>query len=201
MVGSGSDVDVLWVFVVLYQEDTRMGRIVDVQELAPGRSGSPSHNLVASAEPGGVECPAQFRKHVRAGQVELLVRAPQVRRFSGDETEAVLAVVRLAQSDAGDRGECVGLIGRFKGTRENGLFPERLRLPGRVDARTARILQRGRAEQVHRVHDRRGDHHVAVDELCWFCEAGEHAAHRSCHEKHKTQPVRPKGVGHGCPIP
>ena len=114
---AGADVDVRQAVVVLHQEHARVGEVVDVQELAPRRAGAPDHDLALAGDLRVVELAHQRREHVRAREVEVVVRAVEVRRHRGDEVAAVLLAVGLAQLDAGDLRDRVRLVRRLERAR------------------------------------------------------------------------------------
>ncbi|MNC91312.1 hypothetical protein D3C83_75490 [compost metagenome] len=68
-----------------HQEDQRIGAIVDMQEVAARRAGPPHHDLGRT----GILCLGylgdQRRDDMRGFEVEIVVRAVEVRRHCGDE--------------------------------------------------------------------------------------------------------------------
>ena len=160
-----ADVDVLQAVVALHQEHAGVGEVVHVQELAPRRAGPPDHDVALAGDLRVVELPHQRRDDVRAGEVEVVVRTVEVRRHRGDEVVAVLLAVRLAQLDAGDLRDRVGLVRGLERAGQQLLLRHRLGAVARVDAGAAEIQQLLHAVLVRRVHHRGVNHHVVVDEL------------------------------------
>ena len=76
-------------------------------------------------------------KNVRGDQVEIVVRPVKVRRHRGDEVRAVLAAVGLAEFDARDLGDCVGLVGRLERAGKERALGNRLRRVLRINAGAA----------------------------------------------------------------
>ena len=62
-----------------------------------------------------VEFPHHRRQHVRTRQVEIVVGSVEIGRHRRDEVRAVLAPVGLAQLDARDLRDRIGLVGRLEG--------------------------------------------------------------------------------------
>ena len=113
--------------VVLHQEHAGVGQVVDVQELAARRAGAPDHDLARARHLRVVELAHHRRQHVRARQVEVVVRAVEVGRHRRDEVRAVLPPVGLAQLDPGDLGDRVRLVGRLERAGQQRLLGHRLR--------------------------------------------------------------------------
>ena len=164
------------------------------------RRGVPVPQITTSRDAGDlrvVELADQRRQHVRAGEVEVVVRAVEVGRHRRDEVAAVLRPVGLAQLDAGDLRDGVGLVGRLERAGEQLLLGHRLRAVARIDAGAAEVQQLLHAVQVRRVHHGRVDHHVVVDELGRPRGVGQDAADGAGDEEDVLRAVRLEPVVHG----
>ena len=132
-----ADVHDLGRAVVLAQEDARVGEIVDVEELPPRRPGAPDRHARSAREPRAVDLADQRGEDVGGVEVEVVVRAVEVGRHAGDEVAAVLGRVGLAEADAGDLGERVGVVRRLERAGEKRVLADRLVGELRVDAGAA----------------------------------------------------------------
>ena len=141
-----------------------------------------------------VELADEGGQHVRAREVEVVVRPVEVRGHGRDEVAAVLLPVGLAELDPRDLGDRVGLVRGLEGAGEEVLLLHRLRALARVDAGAAEVEQPLHREEVGGVHHRGVDHHVVVDELGRPGGVGEDAAHRSRHQEDVLRAVRAEPV-------
>ena len=99
--------------------------IVDVQELPARAAGPPQRHRLAT-ELRVVELADHGRQHVGTLQVEVVARAVEVGRHGGDEVRAVLLAIGLAELDAGDLGDRIGLVGRLQQAGQQALLDDRL---------------------------------------------------------------------------
>ena len=195
---AGADVDVLRRVVVAHQEQAGVGEVVDVQELAARASRCPRRRPRGCPRPSRRgTCGSSAGSTCERVEVEVVVRAVEVRRHRRDEVAAVLPAVRLAELDAGDLRDRVRLVRRLEQAREQVLLLHRLRALARVDARAAEVEQPLHREQVRGVHHRGVDHHVVVDELRRPRRVREDAADRAGDEEHVLGPVRAEPVVDG----
>ncbi len=97
---------------------------------------------------------------------------------------AVLPVVALAELDAGDLGNGIGLVGGFQRAGEQGIFGHGLRRELGVDAAAAQEQQFLHAGSKGRVNHIGLDHQVLVDELGRVGVVGVNAAHLGCGQVH-----------------
>ena len=70
-------------------------------------------------------------------QIEIIVRAVEVRRHRRDEVRAVFPRIGLAKLDSGDLGDRVGLVRRFERAGQKRRFRNRLRRVFRINAGAA----------------------------------------------------------------
>ena len=73
-VAAGADVDVAYAVIALHQEYASVGKVIDMQELAPRRAGAPHDDFAIAAQLCLVHLPEQCRQHVRTDQVEIITR-------------------------------------------------------------------------------------------------------------------------------
>ena len=121
---AASDVHDLRRIMVLEQEHTRVGHVVDVQKFAPRIARPPDDELARAIYLRLVRLPQQRREHVRREQIEVVVRAVEIRRHRADVVLAILARVGLAKADAGDLRDRVGIVRRLERARSAARFPE-----------------------------------------------------------------------------
>src|SRR4051812_26880439 len=191
-----ADVDVLILLVVAHEEEAGVGEVVDVQQLAPGLARAPHRHLVLTRGAGLVEAAHQRRQHVGALEIEVVVRTIEIGRHGRDEVAAILPAVGLAELDARDLGDGVGLVGGLQQAGEQILLADRLRaLPG-VDAGASQVEQAADGVEVGGLHHRGVDHEIVVDELRRPGGVGENAAHRAGDQEDVLRPVGPEPVGH-----
>ena len=181
---TGPDVDVHLVRVVVHQEQAGVRQVVHVQELPPRLPRPPDHHLLRALHLRLVDLAYERRQHVRRLQVEVIVRAVQVRRHGGYEVPAVLPPVELAQLDPGDLRHRVRLVGLLQRTGQQVLLLDRLRRELRIDARATQEQQLLHIVLVRRVYDVRLDHQVVVDELRRVGAVGHDPAHLGRRQEH-----------------
>jgi hypothetical protein len=97
---SRPDVDVLTLFPTFHKKCARISKIVNMKKFPLWLARAPNDNLCSSFHLCVVEFSNQGGQHVRAVQVEIVVRAIKVRRHRRDKVTAVLLAIRLAESDA-----------------------------------------------------------------------------------------------------
>ena len=191
---AGADVHVLGRVVAAHEEEAGVGEVVHVQELAARGAGAPDRDLRPALGLRVVELPDEGGQHVRAREVEVVVRPVEVRGHGGDEVGAVLLPVGLAELDPRDLGDRVGLVRGLEGAGEEVLLLHRLRAVAGVDAGAAEVEQPLHREEVGGVHHGGVDHHVVVDELGGPRGVGEDAPHRPRHQEDVLRPGRPEPV-------
>ena len=141
-----------------------------------------------------------------AGSTWLLVRSKlsfgtvEVGRHGGDEIAAVLLAIGLAQLDAGDLGQCVGLVGGLEGSGEQLVLGDGLGCLAGVDARAAQVQQLRDTVGVRGVNHGGVDHHVVVEELGRPGGVGHDAPNRARHEHDVLGPIGPEPVVDRCLI-
>ena len=194
---AGTDIDVVVAVVVLHQEQAGVREVVDVQELAPRRPGSPDSSALRSGDPRLVELPHNGRQHVRARQVEVVPGPVKIGRHRRDEVAPVLAPICLAEPDTGNLGDGVGLVGRFEAAAQEILLANRLRTIARINARAPEVEQPLDAAAPARLDNRRVNHQVVVDELRRTRAVGQDSADRARDQKDVLGLVRPEPVVHG----
>ena len=160
--------------------------VVHVQKFAPGRAGSPDGDAGRVAGLGLMEAANERWDYVRVFRVVVVARAVEVGGHDATVVHpvagAVLAVVALAQLDAGDLGDGVGFVGGLEQAGEECFFPHRLRGELGVDAGGAEEHQLGHAVGVGGVDDVGLDHQVLVDELGRIGVVGMDAADLGCRQ-------------------
>ena len=136
-----------------------------------------------------MELADQGREDVGAFQVEVIVGAIEVGGHGRDEVAAVLLPVGLAELDAGDLGDGVGLVGRLQIAAEQVFLPHGLgAFPG-VDAGTAQVEELFDVVEIGGVDHGGVDHHVVVDEFSRPGGVGPDAADGPGHQEDIFGPV------------
>ena len=74
---------------------------------------------------------------MRSMQIEIVIRPVEIRRHARDEIFPILAGIGLAELDAGDLGDGIGVVRRLQRTREQRILHERLGGEFWINARTA----------------------------------------------------------------
>jgi len=87
------------------------GHIINVKELALGCTGAPDGDLRGIGLGRLVEAPNQGRDHVAVLWMEIVAGPVEVGRHYAAIVPGILAIVALAQFDASDLGDGIGLIG------------------------------------------------------------------------------------------
>ncbi|MNE42164.1 hypothetical protein D3C80_1362720 [compost metagenome] len=111
--------------------------IVDMQEFTHGGAGAPDHYLFSPGLLGLVEAANQCRNHVAVFRGVVVVWAVEVGWHHRAIVGAMLAIVRLAELDAGNLGHCIGFVGALQHAGQQGAFPHRLACQLGVDAGAA----------------------------------------------------------------
>src|SRR5689334_3559492 len=102
---------------------------------------------------------------MRRIQVEIVVRAVEIRGHYGGKARPILAVVSLAHLYASDFRHCVGLVSKFQWPGEQILFLHRLRAFPGIDARTSQKEQTADSASPSGIDYIRLDDEVVVDEF------------------------------------
>jgi len=121
--------------------------------------------------------PDQRRQNVAVLRVEVVARAVQVGWHDATVVSAVLPVVTLAQLDAGDLGDRVGLVGGLEIARQQRIFAHGLGHYARINARRSQEQQLTYADRESLMNDVALDHQVFVDELGRIGVIGMNATH------------------------
>ena len=119
---------------LLHKEDAGIGHVVDVEKFAHRTPGTPDDKFGIAAQLGFMRLADQRRQDVAVGEVVVVVGAVEIGGHHTDVAGAVLAVHALAQLDAGDLGDGVGLVGRLQRPGQQVFLPDRLRAVARIDA-------------------------------------------------------------------
>ncbi len=91
--------------------DASGGHVIDVEEFPPRGAAAPDGHLVGAGLHGLVEAPQQGGDDVGILRVIVIAGAIEIGGHDAAVVAAMLAVVALAQLDAGDLGDGVGLVG------------------------------------------------------------------------------------------
>ncbi len=151
---------------VFHQENAGFGEVIAVEEFAQGGAGSPADDAVESGCFGLVKTADHGGQDVGVFGVVVVAGAVHVGGHGGDEVGAVLAVVGIAQADAGNFGDGVGLVGGFKRAGQQGGLGEGLGRHTGIDAGGAEEEELFRAVLIGGMHEVGLDHEVFVEELC-----------------------------------
>lgn len=157
------------------------GHVVHIQKLAHGRAAAPDGHLGRARHLGFVEPADQRGDDVAVFRVVVVARAIEVGGHDAAVVHAVagakLAVVALAELDAGDLGHGVGLVGGFERAGEQGLLAHGLRGELGVDAAGAEEQQLLHAVTKSGFDHVGLDHEVLVNEVGGVDVVGVDAAH------------------------
>ena len=164
-VRSGADVDKGLAVVLLHEEQTRFGEVVDVEELAAGRARAPAGHGRVAVHLRLVELADEGRNDVAVLQVIIVARTVQVGRHGRDEVGPVLVPVGLAQFDARNLGDGVGLVGRFERPGQQGVLDQGLVGEFRVDAARAEEQQLLDPDLMGGMDQVGLDHEVVIEEV------------------------------------
>ena len=167
--------DVLRVDCV-HEIDHGIGQIVDEQEFAPRRAGTPDFDAGELLPLGFVKLVDQRGDDMRFLRLEVIAIAIKIARHQVDKIGAVFVVGIFAQFHRRDLGDGIALIGRLEGAGEDIVFLHRLRAVARIDARAAQIKQLAHAGAARGVDAVQRDHHVFVEEFHRIGDAGADAA-------------------------
>src|SRR5579862_2446942 len=138
---AAADVDDLGRIVSLQQEPARGGQVFDMQEFAARGAGAPYDDFREARLFRFVDFPQEGGEDVRLLEVKVIAGAVEIGRHGADEVPAILAVVRLAEADARDLRDGVGVVRRLQRTGEQRGLRDGLRRVLRVNAGTAQEEQ------------------------------------------------------------
>jgi hypothetical protein len=157
-----------------------LDHVVHVQELAPRAAAAPDQHAGRAADLCQVKALDQRGHHVAVLQVVVVAGPVQVARHHAAVVDAVrgavLPVVALAQLDARDLGDRVGLVGRLQLAGEQRVLADRLVRQPRVDAAGAQEQEPLHIGHERLVRDVGCDQQVLVDELRGVGHVGVDAA-------------------------
>ncbi len=156
--------------------DAGGGHIVYMQELAHGLAAPPDYHFLLLIPDSLIEPAQQRRNDVAVFRVEVVMRSVQVGWHGAPEIAPVLAVVALAQGDAGNLGQGVGRVGGLERPGEQRGLANGLRRELRIDAARAEEQQALHARAPGLVDDVGRDHQVLLDELGGIGVVGVDAA-------------------------
>lgn len=115
--------------------------------------------------------------HVAGVQVEVVAGAVEVGGHERNGVHAVLAVVGLAELDAGDLGQGVELVGGLQGASQKVFLLDGLRAQLGIDAGAAQEQELLHARVERSVDDVVLDHQVGPDEVHGVSAVGQDSAH------------------------
>ena len=105
-----------------------------MQEFAAGATAAPDFDRIPVLSHGGVNLCDQGWQDVAGEQVEIVVRAVQVRRHHRYEIAAVLPAICLAQFESGDLCDGIPLVRWLERAAQQAGFRHRLGREARIDA-------------------------------------------------------------------
>ena len=138
----------------------------------------------------GCDNVAVFGMVIVAGSIE-------IGRHHTDEIASVLPAIGFRHLDAGNLGDCIGLVGRLERAGQHRVLAQGLRRKFWIDAGRAQEHQLLRAVQVRGVDDVRGNRDVVVDELGAQPVVGDDTADLCRGEKDHLRPHLREPVEHG----
>ena len=97
-----------------------------MEEFAAGCAGSPDFDLEGAGFFGLVDLPDECGEDMGGMEVEVVMRPVEVRGHGGEEGFSVFAGVGLAELDAGDLGEGIGVVCGLERAGEEGVFADGL---------------------------------------------------------------------------
>lgn len=120
--------DVDWLGGVIDREEVEAGagEVITVEEFTPWGAGAPEGDAGIAAGLGLVEFADHGGEDVGVLRVEIVAGAVEVGGHGADEAGAELLAVGLAEADAGDFGDGVGVVGGFERAGEEGRFGDGL---------------------------------------------------------------------------
>ena len=162
--------------VTFEQEQAGLGEVVGVQEFAERRARAPELQGRVAAELGLVHLADQGRQDMGVLQREIVARPVEVAGHRADEVAAVLGAGMVAELDARDLRDRVGLVGDLERTGQQRLLADRLRGQLRVDAARAEEEQLADAGAAGTVDDVGRHRQVVVEEIVRLGGVGLDAA-------------------------
>ena len=117
-----------------------------MEEFAAGRPGSPNQNLGCAGFFRLVDFADERGEDMGGVEVEIVMRPVEIGGHGGEEILSVFAGVGLAELDAGDLGDGVGVVGGLERAGEEGVFADGLGGELGVDTGTAEEEELGAAE-------------------------------------------------------
>ena len=170
--------------VVTHQEKTGRSKVVDVEKLAPWRTGSPNRHRIGSREFGVVKSPNQSGKNVGVLQIEIIARAVEIGRHDTDRIEAVLPTVGLAGKNAGNLGDGVSVVRWFERPCQQVFLADRLGRELGIDAGRTEKEQFGDTVFPGAVDDVSLNQQVLPNEISRKSLVGKNTANAGGGEKH-----------------
>ena len=143
---AGADVDEVGGVVVSQQENTGVGEVIGVKEFAAGCPSAPDQNLASTGFFGLVHLADESWEDMGGVEIEVVMRPVEIGGHGGEEGFSILAGVGLAEHDAGDFGDGVGVVGWLEWTSEKRVFADGLGGELGVDAGAAEEEELGAAE-------------------------------------------------------
>ncbi|MEY3838199.1 MAG: hypothetical protein RL304_1181, partial [Verrucomicrobiota bacterium] len=160
-----ADVDRAGLGVAVEEEEAGLGEVVRVQELAERRAGAPEAEDGVAAEPGLVHLADHRGQDVGLLEREIVAGPVQVARHRADEVAPMLGPGVVAELDARDLGDGIGLVGRLERAGQQGVLADRLRGVLRVDAARAEEEQLTDARPARAFDDVDRHRQVVVQEV------------------------------------
>ena len=178
-------------------EEARLRHVIHVQKLPLRRPRAPDRHGRGPLLHRLMEAPDHGRHHVAVLGVEIVERAVEVGGHYRPVVGAVLAVVALAQLDAGDLGNCIGLVGGLERAGEQGLLRHRLLSQARIDAGAPQKQQLVHPVGMRRLDDIGLHHQVVVDEVRRVGTVGVDAPDQGGRQDHLVRLLGGKEMPHG----
>ena len=120
-------------------------------------------------------------------QVEIVVRAVEIRRHDRHEIATMLAAISLAQLEPGDFGNGIPLVGWLERASQQAAFRHRLRREARINAGGAEKQQFCDAGASRRFDHVYRDCQIVVEEIAGMGVVGMNAAHPRRGEQHRLR--------------
>lgn len=162
----GAGVGLIGGGVKVHDKDAGGGHVVYIQKLAFGCACAPDGHLGCAAGLCLMKAANECGDDVAVVGVVVVARAVEVGGHDAAVVSAVLAVVRLAEFDAGYFGHGIGFVGGFQGAGEQGRFGHGLGGKAGVDAAGAQEQELLHAVLVCGLNEVGLHHEVLVDEVC-----------------------------------
>ena len=171
------DVDRLLALIALRRQHDRLGRVLDIEELAGRASRAPDGDLGRPARRRVHALLDQRRDHVRRARVEVVAGAIQVHGHEEDGVEAVLPAVGLRLHEQHLLGQPVGRVGLLGVPAPEVVLAEGHRRELGIGADGADDDELGDAGEPGLLHELHAHHHVVVEEEPRVLAVGADAAH------------------------